>query len=249
MSASHFVFQQQCGLIEAGDEEIEVSVAIDISCRESASDSVEGTEFVGAGGIFEVVAAAQQQQLVFSVSVPEVAGIRAVGLSADTAVYGSEIKVAIVIQIGQGGAESGQGKGHAVHVPCGRKFLEAAGLIDADGVGFAIEICDDDIGQLVVVDVGDGDSHAALALSGGISGDTAEYSFFFEGSVVLIDPEEVWMSIVGDENVDPAVTVPVAGGSSESGTAERCNAGGGGNVGQESLGGLRVGFGGGDLSA
>jgi hypothetical protein len=42
-----------------------------------------------------------------------------------------------------------------VHVPCGRKFLEAAGLIDADGVGFAIEICDDDIRQLVVVEVGD----------------------------------------------------------------------------------------------
>jgi len=66
---------------------------------------------------------------------------------------------------------------------------------------------------------------------------------------MLIDPEEVWMSIVGDENIDPAVTVPVAGGNSESGTAERCDAGGGGNVGQESLGGLRVEFGGGDLSA
>jgi hypothetical protein len=52
-----------------------------------------------------------------------------------------------------------------VHVPCGRKFLEAAGLIDADGVGFAIEICDDDIRQLVVVEVGDENIDPAFTAS------------------------------------------------------------------------------------
>jgi len=113
---------------------------------------------------------------------------------------------------------------------------------------FAIEICDDEVGELIAVEVGDGDSHAALALTGGIGSDTTEHSFFFEGSVLLIHPEKVWMSVVGDENVDPAVAVPVAGGDSESCAAVCCDAGGGGDVGQEWCGGRRAGRGGGCLS-
>jgi len=119
VAVGHFVFQQERGLIEAGDEEIEVPVSIDISCCEAACDGFECTEFVRGGGFFEVVALAQQQQLLLAVSLPEVAGIGSADLSADSAVHGNEIEVSVVIQVGQGGAESGEGKGYAVHLPCG----------------------------------------------------------------------------------------------------------------------------------
>ena len=106
-------------------------------------------------------------------------------------------------------------------------------MVEADRIGFAVEICDDEVWQQVVVEVCDGDAHAALALSGGISSGSAEHGFFGEGAILLIDPEEVWVSVVGDENVCPAITVPVARGDSQSGTAVAGDSGDGGRIGEQ----------------
>lgn len=41
VAVCHFVFHQDWGLVEAGDEQVEVAIAIDITCRQASRDSVE----------------------------------------------------------------------------------------------------------------------------------------------------------------------------------------------------------------
>jgi hypothetical protein len=58
VASGHFVFQQDSGLIEAGDEQVKITIAIDITGRQASCNGVERAEFVSEVGLSEIVSLA-----------------------------------------------------------------------------------------------------------------------------------------------------------------------------------------------
>ena len=70
---------------------------------------------------------------------------------------------------------------------------------------------DEEIVVAVAVEVAGVDAHAASACAVGVDRAAREQRFVGEGAVAAVEPEEVGLHVVGDEEVGVAVAVEVAG--------------------------------------
>ena len=77
-------------------------------------------------------------------------------------------------------------------------------------------MCDEDVFITVSIVVRDGDTHAGLRFTISAVSTAGKQGMVVKSGVALIDPELIGGLVVGDVDVEPAVTVEISGHDAES---------------------------------
>ena len=133
----------------------------------------------------------------------------------------------VVIEIDESEPESRESTSRGRESGSGGAVDETSALVQMKRVGLPAEIADQDVLIAVVVHILDHDPHARLGDAAEVPIATGPDRELLELQVTSVHPEVVGHSVVGDEEVEAAVTVGVDRRDSESGTRFGADAAGG----------------------
>lgn len=162
----------------------------------------------------------------------------------DMTVGGEEVEPAVEIIVKE---EDAEGKG----LTAGRADSLADGFVaedhgiflrDVEGGHFVGEVADENSQTLILLEAGGVDAHCAARAAVVVEGDTGSSSDFAKGAIVGVGEDEILDSIIGDDEIHPAVVIHVDGGDPErfghgqaSGAIFDLEAGVGGGFGESAL--------------
>src|SRR5438132_1867771 len=202
---------------DRGYEQVQCTIAVDVSADEAPGNGGAAAE--GAVVMRDIakpaVALIGEELVAFRIGAPKRARRAAGGgggrrWALDTAIYQRQVRSAVVIEVGQYGAEPGAAPAGIGQTQPDCPILEqAARPLLPQGVGFVRQMGDEDIEQAIAVHVANGDSHIRLRFAHGFVSDAARHSLLLERAVALVDPQMVRPGVVGYEDVGPAVAVEV----------------------------------------
>src|SRR6266481_2076063 len=146
----------------------------------------------------------------------------------DVAVGNDKIESAIEIEIGEAAAKAESCFRGAADTGCNGDVVELSGgrrTVQSDHL--VVEISDGDAGAAGIFEVTDIHAHAGTRFAVGAEGQTRFDSYVFEFSVAQIAIQLVGLSVIGDEEIGPAVLIEIQHSHTERlGTGIKNSAGG-----------------------
>ena len=193
-----------------GDQEICVTVIVDIAGRHAAADFRHCER--GARLIAYVLKppADVPEQLVSSIQRVDFRASRLRLKQCDAAVYDNKIQPAVVVVIQPGRAKPGKWHTRYPETRFGCFVVEpTAAVVNVERVGLTDEVSHENIDVAVAVEVSCIDAHTGFRHAIAIDRDAREWRFVHETHVFLVYPELVGNTVVGNVDVDPVVTVKI----------------------------------------
>ena len=220
MSELLVVSQQPRSASDRGDQQVEVSVAVDIGEAGASSDH----------RIDEVLAAlirfeCHEFVVVLGSAVPEqlrrllvvLARLHQVDVGFEVSIGGEDIESSIEIaveeedtegQFGSSGYSDAIGDGFILE----HRQLVGECFADIQRGGFVGEVPDGDAQYIGVAEAADVDSHRASSIAVGIKRDSRLAAFFSKRAVSVAQEQEVADGVVGDDQVDVTIVVEIGEG-------------------------------------
>ena len=130
----------------------------------------------------------------------------------DRAVDREDVKPAVVVEVEPQRAESRIGEAPGPEPRYRTPILEQSGsIVDVQRIGLVDQMGHKQVFVAVGIEVASIDAHAGLRNPPVIQRDTCQDRHVSEGAVLLVDPQLVLLTIVGDIDVDPPVGVNASG--------------------------------------
>jgi len=134
----------------------------------------------------------------------------------DVAVSNDEVERAVEIHVGKHTSEAQHRSGRDSHAGGdGDVFVGSLSRGTIETYHLVIEVGNGDSGHARVAEVPSVHAHAGARLSIGAKGNASLHTHFFEGAIAVVAIELVGLSVVGDDQVRPAVLVIVEQGDAQ----------------------------------
>ena len=134
----------------------------------------------------------------------------------DMAVCRDQIEPAVVIEVEKSHAESEPVAAcHREAVLRGMVAEYAVAQVLVQGRVFAVKVGDGQVGQAIAVQVAASDSHARCVDARVVAGDAGDLADLFKVEAAPVQEQELGRLVIGDEQVDPPITIKVIGHDAE----------------------------------
>ena len=209
MAAIGDVVQQIRTAVAVSHDNVDAAVVVDVAERRGAAGADQRLARSAARlDLFEPYPGeTAEQQVRLGVRIRR----KELRLAAHTAVGLVDVEAAVVVEIEQRRAEPRKRPADRPQAGGRRIVAEKRLLVAVEGVGLAIEVHDQQVKFSVAVDVGQVDAHSRFRLAVQVDGAAHRQRRVFESTAALVDPHLVGGAVVGDEHVNPSISVHVAG--------------------------------------
>ena len=216
-------------IVETAHHHINIAISVYITESHSAthlnpSREIGGTRtHIGESNIlcwmFRSRPSVLKEKVRFSVEVPEFTGVRTFknGTTLHPSVDECNVQIGIIIEVHE-----------TTPKPCKRQIApreshhfchiheHSIGRNDIKCICLTPQVCQQQIGTRITVDITDSDTHATFRLSIGVKRQTVQYGFLSKSAIPLVYPKLVRLTIVRDIKIRPTIACQIKTHNTES---------------------------------